>query len=110
MSGSFNYHKTIKQLTKIQLEHEDAYKIMAHLVEELGETASAMCIEDDGVGKDYKEPPEETSAQEAVDIVVCAISLFYARGGTKKEFLKVIEKKLGKWEKNQTKSITGRNL
>lgn len=105
MKEQFNYHKKIKKLTKIQLEHEDSYKILAHLVEELGETSSAMCIEDGGVGKDYKELPKETSAQEAVDIIVCAVSLFYARGGTKKQFLSIIENKLGKWEKNQAKSI-----
>ncbi len=102
---SINYHKKIQALTKIQLEHEDSYKILTHLTEELGETAGAMCIEDAGIGKDYKELPKETSAEEAVDITVCAISLFYARGGTKEQFLEVIEKKLGKWEKNQTKSI-----
>ena len=101
----FDYHSKIRQLTTIQLQHEDSYKILAHTIEELGETASAMCIEDAGIGKDYKEMPKETSAQEAVDAIVCAISLFYARGGTKELFLETMEKKLGKWEKNQSKSI-----
>lgn len=101
----FDYHTKIRELTTIQLQHEDSYKILAHVMEELGETASAMCIEDAGIGKDYKEMPKETSAQEAVDAIVCTISLFYARGGDLELFLSTMEKKLGKWEKNQSKSI-----
>ena len=105
---SFKYHKKIEKLTEIQMQHEDSYKILTHLVEELGETAGAMCIEDAGIGKDYKELPKESSAEEAVDITVCAISLFYARGGNKELFLEIIKKKLGKWEKNQAKSINAK--
>ena len=105
MNSKFNYQKKIEDLTKLQMTEEDAYKILAHMMEEVGEFCEAMCIEDGGVGKDYKEPPEESSTEEAVDIVVCALSLFYARGGTKEQFLSVIEKKLGKWEKNQAKSL-----
>lgn len=109
MNHPFNYHKRIEDLTTIQMEHEDSYKILAHLVEELGECSGAMCIEDGGIGKDYKELPKESSIIEAVDITVTGISLFYARGGTKEQFLEVIEKKLGKWEKNQTWSIDAKS-
>lgn len=109
MKTQFNYHQRIENLTTIQMNYEDSYKILAHLVEEVGECSGAMCIEDGGIGKDYKELPKESSIEEAVDIAVTGISLFYARGGTKEQFLEVIERKLGKWEKNQSKSINAKS-
>jgi hypothetical protein len=105
MTHPFDYHKIIEDLTDIQMTYEDSYKILAHTVEELGEVAGAMAVEDAGVGKSYKPTPNEPSYTECVDLAVCALSLFYARGGTKRDFLDIIERKLTKWEVNQAKSI-----
>jgi NTP pyrophosphatase (non-canonical NTP hydrolase) len=104
----FNYHKRIEELTEIQLQYEDSYKIITHTMEELGECAGAMCVEDAGVGKSYKGEVKESSAEEAVDVAICALSLFYARGGNKEMFIDIMKKKLNKWETNQNSSIQDR--
>ena len=97
--AEYDYHTRIKELTEFQLaQGQDHKDIVIHTNEELGEFCTAMAIEDGDVTKKYKDKPKETSAYEAVDVTICALSLFYARGGTKAQFEYAVSQKLNKWE------------
>ena len=90
--------KKIKDLTKKQLKDpsENKYTILAHTCEELGEASRAMCIEDSSRLKKHKQL-DEPAKSECVDLAICAISLFFANGGTVKEFELIADAKLKKW-------------
>lgn len=89
----------IKSLTRKQLKDptESKYTILAHTCEELGEASRAMCIEDSSRLKKHKQL-DEPAKSECVDLAICAISLFYANGGTTKEFEMIASTKLNKWD------------
>lgn len=91
----------IQELTEIQLQNpeESVYTVLAHTNEELGEFCTAICVEDGAKVKGYK-TLDESSSDEAVDVVICALSLFFARGGTIDQFNAVCDKKLPKWANN----------
>jgi len=99
-----NFEKTlerIKDLTEKQLKNpeENTGTIVLHLLEELGEFSTAVCIEDGSDVKGYKEL-DESSSKEALDMVICVFSLYFDRGGSKSEILSYMNKKMDKWEKN----------
>jgi NTP pyrophosphatase (non-canonical NTP hydrolase) len=84
-----------KRITLVDLASgHDVDYLFRNTVEEVGEFAAAVTIEA-GI-KD--KPLKETSTQEAVDVVICALSLFYARGGTDEMLAEYGQKKLNKWE------------
>jgi NTP pyrophosphatase (non-canonical NTP hydrolase) len=89
----------IDTLTQEQLKDptEDTGTIMFHLLEELGEFSTAVCVEDGSTVKGYK-TIDEPSTSEAVDMMNVVMSLFFARGGDMKMFREVSKKKLDKWE------------
>jgi hypothetical protein len=72
--------------------------------EELGEYARATLIEDSVKTKKL----DESSKEEAIDVIICAYSLFFARGGTISELLPLLDKKLGKWESRADESLRAR--
>ena len=88
----------IKKLTRKQLKDptENKYTILAHTCEELGEASRAMCIEDSSRLKKHKKL-DEPAKSECVDLTICALSLFFANGGTIKEFEIIASTKLKKW-------------
>lgn len=89
----------LKGLTNLQLQdsQEDVYTIVAHLCEELGEFCTAICIEDGSTVKGYKKI-SESSSEEAIDVMICALSAYYARGGKTEDISSILSKKLTKWE------------
>lgn len=98
--SKFDYHDKINQLTQFQLKQEgqSCKDIVIHTNEELGEFCTVMAIEDGDITKKYKDMPKESSAEEAIDVAICALSLFYARGGTEDQFMDIIANKLNKWQ------------
>lgn len=60
--------------------------LFRHTVEELGEYAAARTVEEGIKKKDLK----ENSLIESVDLVICALSLFYANGGTRRNYMKSV--------------------
>jgi NTP pyrophosphatase (non-canonical NTP hydrolase) len=73
----------------------DAFDAFAHLVEEVGEIGT--CINNETTKrKTLKEP----ITAECVDVINCALELFFKSGGTMDEFYDVITKKQQKWEDN----------
>jgi len=67
--------------------------LLRNTMEELGEYSAAVTIEA-GI---KKKPLKETARQEAVDVIICALSLFYAEGGTDAELAEYGLVKLQKW-------------
>jgi NTP pyrophosphatase (non-canonical NTP hydrolase) len=90
----------IKALSFEQLKdpNENSYTILAHTMEELGEFSTALCIEDNSAVKGYKQL-EESASQEAIDVMICAMSLYYSRGGKTEDVVSYLNKKLDKWER-----------
>ena len=91
----------IKSLTEEQLKNptENTGTIMLHLLEELGEFSTAVCIEDGSDVKAYKKL-DESSSKEALDVAICVFSLYFARNGNSSEVISYMNKKMDKWEKN----------
>jgi len=80
-------------LADLKTGHDLDY-LFANAIEEMGEYAAAKTVE-----KGIKNKPlKETSKQEAVDVIICALSLFYGAGGTNEELAEYGMKKLDKWE------------
>ncbi len=94
-----NMFKEIERLTDKMLEdpNEDTGTMLMHLMEEVGEFSTAVCIEDGSKVKGYKKL-DEPSYSEAVDMFIVVASLFFKRGGTMKDFKEIAFAKLQKWE------------
>jgi NTP pyrophosphatase (non-canonical NTP hydrolase) len=99
-----NQCNRVDALNQIMLEDpsENTYTILAHTIEELGEFSTAVCIEDGSKVKGYKKL-DESSVSEAVDALICVLSLYYSRGGRTEDLPKLINKKLDKWQKKMIK-------
>lgn len=83
-------------LTKRDLEHKTIFELLASAGEELGELARELKIAHKTYGNTYKTPDEGPKA-EAVDLLICALSIFYGEGGTDSELIDLLHKKLNKW-------------
>lgn len=85
----------VKDITAADLaknHSEDA--LFLNTVEELGEYAAAKTVERGIKDKDLK----ESSLVEAVDLIICSLSLFFLNGGTVEDLCKIGNHKLNKWE------------
>ncbi len=67
------------------------------LVSEVGEYAEAVEVE---LGIRNK-PLEHSSKEEAVDVIMCAIGLFYLAGGSDEELAEIGLLKAAKWERGR---------
>jgi hypothetical protein len=72
---------------------EDA--LFRNTVEELGEYAAAKTVELKIKNKKLK----ESAKVEAIDLIICALSLYFNEGGTISDLHKIGNEKLDKWEK-----------
>lgn len=79
-------------LADLATGHNKDY-LLCNTMEELGEYCAAVTISKGIKKKSLKETPQ----QEAVDLIICALSLFYAEGGTDEELAEYGLKKLTKW-------------
>lgn len=84
----------IIDLTSRELKQKPIESLMGYVLEELGEFAAARAVERGDKNKELK----ESSLEESVDVVICALSLFYASGGTDDFLIEYGLKKLDKWE------------
>lgn len=91
----------LERLTDTDMEQRSIHELLGSATSELGELAEEIAIEEKSFGQTYKESKEGSKA-EAVDLAICAIAIHYARGGTFKDFISTMKKKLKKWETNQT--------
>ena len=98
MDEIFAIHKFCQRVCKLALEDLSLNGIdilLRHTQEELGEFAAALSIEQGVKNK----PLRESSKVESLDTVICALSLYYASGGTNEELETIGQQKLDKWEK-----------
>lgn len=91
----------IKSLTEIDLKRKSVFELLASMGEEVGEFSRELKIEERTYGNEYKKPGDENSRDEAVDMIICALSLYFARNGNTGDLGAMINKKLAKWEKCQ---------
>lgn len=100
-----NFVNRVDDITKQDLASgETMDQMFFHTAEELGEYAAAVTIE-----KGVKNKPlAESSKSEAVDLTICALSLFFGQGGTLEELVEIGEKKLDKWKVRIKPSIPNR--
>jgi NTP pyrophosphatase (non-canonical NTP hydrolase) len=90
--------KIAKKIQKLTLEQTSNVDVrLRHTIEEIGEFAAAVTIEKGEKNKKCG----ESSISEAVDVVICALSLLYVQGGTTDDFITIAKKKLKKWKKNE---------
>jgi NTP pyrophosphatase (non-canonical NTP hydrolase) len=85
----------VQKTTLADLEqNHNSDHLFRNTIEELGEFAKALTVEQGLKNKDLT----ETSTQEAVDVVICALALFYSSGGTDKMLADYGMVKLAKWK------------
>lgn len=70
---------TIRHLTHKDLEHKSFAELMLSMNEELGELSREVKIEDEVFGNGHKTPGPDGSIGEAVDVVIMALAIYYAR-------------------------------
>ena len=96
----------IQTLTEIDLQNKSIFELYASLGEEVGELSRELKIEERSFGNTHK-APDEGSKIEAVDVAICALALYFARGGKLEELEGIMESKLDKWERSQNEIPTG---
>ena len=69
-------------------------RLFINTVEEVGELAAAITVE---AGLKPHKILKEDAKTEAVDVMICALSVFFALGGTVEEISKIGNSKLDKW-------------
>lgn len=91
----FDFLERVAAITKADLDKNHSEDLLfANTVEELGEYAAAKTVEK-GI---KKKTLKESSKIESVDLTICALSLFFANGGTLQELCNIGQEKLNKWE------------
>jgi NTP pyrophosphatase (non-canonical NTP hydrolase) len=102
----YKFIEVIKELTDNQMKYENVKDLMLNFNEEYGEFSTAVGVEDGTINKVYKQGTlKEDSRQEAIDVVICALSLYFARGGDIKYLFKYGAHKLSKWATAQKKGL-----
>ena len=91
----FDFLQRVASITSADLNKNHSIDLLfANTVEELGEYAAAKTVEKGVKNKKLK----ESSTVEAVDLIICSLSLFFASGGTLQDLCKIGQEKLNKWE------------
>lgn len=85
----------IRYLTTLALKKgETVEDMLMSTTEELGELATCLSVEK---GRKKKNLTEDSKV-EAIDVIICALSVYFAKGGTISEIDEITSKKLDKWE------------
>lgn len=102
--GVLDFMKEVKRLTLLQLESGDTpITIYLHMQSEAGEVAEALASESGSLTKRHKQL-DETAKEEMVDVIQCALSLYFSLGGDLKHLAEYGKKKNAKWDGAQIKS------
>lgn len=110
MSSEFvEWLEKTKEVTMNDLKAgHDVEDLIRNTVEEFGEFGAAVSIEDGHKPHKNVADLKESSEEEAIDLIICALSLFYVRGGTNEKLLSYGWKKLNKWDRNVSKKLAQR--
>lgn len=89
-----------RRLSVDDLSHQKTiFHFLASMISELGEFAGELKIEEKVPGHGHRTVDEGTLG-EGVDTVICALALYFGRGGTVEHLVEYGHKKLTKWENN----------
>jgi hypothetical protein len=90
-----NWVEKTKLLTDISVNNgETSEDMFLSATEELGEISTCLSVRK----KRKNKVLSETVSDEAVDLAICALSIFFAEGGTIEQLEEIGMKKLNKWE------------
>ncbi len=93
--------KRTQEITAVDVEQgKNVWHMIASTNSELGEFGDELLIEEGVPGHGHKEVDEGTQG-EAVDVVICALALYFIRGGTVENLIAYGNKKLTKWAESQ---------
>lgn len=95
----------IRALTEIDLQNKPVSELFQSVGEEMGELARELNIEDGVFGNKHKEGGTDGSMGESVDLTICALAMYFARGGDVFMLPSRIQNKLDKWECKQKESL-----
>lgn len=102
LQGVYEFLERVRLITNNDLKGGHTLDVLLrNTVEELGEVAAAISIENGEKDKVLAEPAKV----EMVDHIICALSLFYAKGGTTFELVEIAKTKLPKWESRVKKKL-----
>ena len=94
------------QLDEIQAlslsEKKSLLERTVKLQEEAGELAEQVLIANRSSGSQYKKKKLHAIKEEAADIVLVALSIFFLEGGTPEEFERAVKKKCAKWKRKRS--------
>ncbi len=83
---------------------KNVWTMYASTVSELGEFADEA-LKEENVPTHGHKPVDEGTLGEGVDVVICALALYFMRGGTPQHLAEYGMKKLAKWEESQHKEL-----
>ena len=90
----------LKEIEKLSLaEKKNLLERTVKLQEETGELAEQVLIAAKASGSQYKKGQKDAIKQEAVDVTLVALSIFFLEGGTPEELRKIVKIKAAKWKK-----------
>lgn len=95
----------IAEMTKVDLKHKTTAELFQSAAEELGELARELNIEGKVFGNENKEAGSDGSQMESVDLAICAIAMYCARGGDPTLLGEKMNDKLDKWQRKQNESF-----
>ncbi len=87
----------IQALAAADLRQKSIFELFASAAEELGELSRELLIEEKTFGNTYKQGDEGNRA-EAVDLAICALAIYYGRGGSHVELDQLLKRKIDKWD------------
>src|SRR5688572_2528730 len=79
---------------------KNVWTMYASTISELGEYATEV-LREEKVPTHAHKPVDEGTLGEGVDVVICALALYFIRGGTIEHLAEYGMKKLDKWEASQ---------
>lgn len=90
----------LEAIQKLSLEEKkNILERTIKLQEETGELAEQVLIAQNSSGSQYKTSTKEAIKEEAADVILVALSIFFLEGGTPVELGKVLDAKAAKWRK-----------
>lgn len=89
----------LQDIAKLDPGRDDLAWMNLYLVEEVGEVATCIAVEHGLKNKN----PKETTSQECVDVIISALGLFFASGGTMEQLEEYLPYKAKRWKKRVEK-------
>jgi NTP pyrophosphatase (non-canonical NTP hydrolase) len=110
ITGLTNVVLETEQVVKTDLENKSVTQLFTGLVEEVGELARELNIEDAIFGNHNKTPGKDGSQMEAIDVMLSGLAMYFARGGDSASVGQKLQAKLDKWKNKQQEALSKRDI